>query len=387
MKPLSLFLALLAASSFSLSRAEENEHAAAPEAVVEEPAFDVFHRRLDAARARYDTSGLPLVSPTTGRRLQGALREALLPCVRDAFLELAETNQIVLIPNLVLSVEGRTNDIWQCVSLYVFGDDDKEARSCDFVLRLHSRTHPLFPDFGDSVEAHLFKRRMVFRDGTWQRSYEHAPLGPGDWLAFPKANITWCGIDLWELEREDFRDGFLRKVPFAELVASPTNPPAPTIPVSPPSAEAFSRAVRALRIRFETLDPAKIEDEACEVMRHAGDSWERRAPQLSGGALPLPDSWQAPFRDAIEPLCSDVFFDIVPVESKRADGSPFRKTAVHATACIESAWVEILFTPSGSNPADERNDTGSDDAKKEAGWIAPSVFAFPLSSSAVEAFL
>ncbi len=326
------------------------------------PDFAAFESRLEAARERYSMSGLETVTPETGRRLQGRLRDALLPPVRTALLELAESNRVVVIVDQVLSDPGRTNDVWQCATLFVSPDETETGFERNIVFRLFSRTMPLFPDYGDDFETYAFKRIGTTAEGCWVMPSD---VSPAKWISLPRANITWCGIDLWEIEHEDFRDGLLRRIPLEEALR-PDDPPTPVLQVMPkPTDDAFALAAQTLTNRLATVDLAALAEEAQEISRHAPhrDGW------------PLPDSWLAPFEKALAPVCRERKYSLSSGQ-RDFDSGPHRFSFLHADVRVGETWLRLLFFPFDGGPQPEASD-----APPSAGgagiWAAPFLWVEP----------
>ncbi len=326
------------------------------------PDFAAFESRLEAARERYSMSGLETVTPETGRRLQGRLRDALLPPVRTALLELAESNRVVVIVDQVLSDPGRTNDVWQCATLFVSPDETETGFERNIVFRLFSRTMPLFPDYGDDFETYAFKRIGTTAEGCWVMPSD---VSPAKWISLPRANITWCGIDLWEIEHEDFRDGLLRRIPLEEALR-PDAPPPPALQVMPkPTDDAFALAAQTLTNRLAAVDLAALAEEAQEISRHAPhrDGW------------PLPDSWLAPFEKALAPVCGERRYSLSSGQREFDSGS-HRFSFLHADVRVGETWLRLSFFPFDGGPKPEASD-----APPSAGgagiWAAPFLWVEP----------
>ena len=314
--------------------------------------YEAFERRVDAAREHYSGNHLPERVPDEGRRLQGRLRDALPAAVRTRILAFAETNRLVVIPSLVVATEGRTNDVWVGVSMTVSPDESDRAFGRDVVFRLHSRTFWVFPDYGDDFETYTLKHGAFFYKGAWRwdTMFELA-----DWAAIPKANITWCGIDLWEIEHEDFRDGLLRRIPFEDAFEPLSFPPPPEHPGSPPTDEAFALAVQAITNRLAAVDMDVLAEEARQISDHVPyrriprpqDPWSD--PSLFSD-LPIPESWVVPFRDALGPVCDELLFELTPVRRVVESGTERAWPALKAQARIGEALCSIRFFPFDCKP-------------------------------------
>ena len=315
--------------------------------------FDAFEQRLDAARARYSTD-LPLRRPEEGRRLQGRLRDALPAPVRSRILAFAETNRLVVIPDFVVLTEGRTNDVWAGVSLSVCPDEeDKDAFGCAVVFRLHSRTATVYPNYGEDFETYKLKKGASFWGVKW--NWDDPMIRLADWAAYPKANITWCGIDLWEIEHEDFRDGLLRRVPFEEAFAPLSFPPPPEHPVSRPTDEAFALAVEAVTNRLAAVDMDILAEEARQISDHVPSRHSERPldpwPTPSDyRRLPLPASWLVPFENALGPVCDEMLFELTSAKRVVESGTECVRPALKAMVRIGETWCALLFFPFDCKP-------------------------------------
>ena len=319
--------------------------------------FDAFEQRLDAARARYATD-LPLRRPEEGLRLQGLLRDALPAPVRSRILAFAETNRLVVVPSFVVSTEGRTNDVWVGVSLSVCADESHAAFGCDVVFRLHSRTAKFYPDYGEDFETYKLKHRAAFWGGEWH--WNDPMIRPADWAAYPKANITWCGIDLWEIEHEDFRDGLLLRVPFDPGLLD------------------------LLRGGLDVLA-----EEARQISDHVPS---RRGPRLlylwpsssDYTGLPLPASWLVPFENALGPICDETLFELTSV--KRGIESEERvQPALRASVRIGETWCELTFFPFDCKPEHVgaiKSFPGTNDIPASTAlWASPFLLIVPAGDS------
>ena len=344
---------------------------------VLDPDFAAFESRLEAARERYSMSGLETMTPETGRRLQGRLRDALLPPVRTALQELAESNRVVVVVDRVFSDTGRTNDVWQYASLGICPDESDRAFGRDVVFRLFSRTATSFPDYGDDFETYVFKRVGKTVDGC--RVYKRtdadgdecwlfpAVVGPLDWISLPKANITWCGIDLWEIEHEDFRDGLLRRVPLVEAFR-PDGPPPPALRTVPkPTDDAFVFAVQTLTNHLSAVDLAALAEEAQEISRHVPE------PDLNG--WPLPDSWLAPFEKALAPVCGERRYSLSSGHREFDSGSR-RFSFLHADVRVGEVWLRLSFFPVDGEPKPEASDAPPSTGGPGV-WAAPFLLVEP----------
>ena len=339
--------------------------------------YEAFERRVDAARERYSGNHLPERVPDEDRRLQGRLRDALPAAVRTRILAFAETNRLTVIPSFVVSTEGRTNDVWVGVSMSVFPDGPDRAFGRDVVFRLHSRTFWVFPDYGDDFETYTLKHGAFFYKGAWRwdTMFELA-----DWAAIPKANITWCGIDLWEIEHEDFRDGLLRRIPFEEAFEPLSFPPPPEHPGSPPTDEAFALAVQAITNRLAAVDMDVLAEEARQISDHVPyrriprpqDPWSD--PSLFSD-LPIPESWLVPFRDALGPVCDELLFELTPVRRVVKSGTERAWPALKAQARIGEALCSIRFFPFDCKP--KRIGTIESIPGTDGGAASPSLWASP----------
>ena len=321
--------------------------------------YDAFEARLDAARRRYDTSALPRVEPESGRRLQGSLRDTLLPPVRDRILAWAETNQARIQPISVFTVRGRSNDIWHAVSMAVWPEEPEPGNWVDAVFRLHSRTAIVFPEYGDDFET-FTPKRLDFFSGEQRFGY---PLE--DWACLPKANITWCGVDFWEIEHPDFREGLLHPVPFDDLLRSgrPPSPDRTNIPPAP-APEALAAAVEAVSNRVAALDADALREEARQVSQHIPD---RALLAAEHAILPLPDAWCAPFEAALAPVC-DGRPDFGLYKLRRTGGGSDEEEIgyIAATLTVGEARIRVLFLPFDMT-----------DAAPEFHRIAPGILVSP----------
>ena len=314
--------------------------------------YEAFERRVDAAREHYSGNHLPERVPDEGRRLQGRLRDALPVAVRTRILAFAETNRLTVIPSFVVSTEGRTNDVWVGVSMTVSPEGADCAFGRDVVFRLHSRTFWVFPDYGDDFETYTLKHGARFRNGKWEWD---AMFEPADWAMFPKANITWCGIDLWEIEHEDFRDGLLRRIPFEEAFDPLSFPQPPDHPVAPPTDEAFAHAVKAITNRLAAVDMDVLAEEARQISDHVPS---RRMPRSQDpwsdsslfSNLPIPESWLVPFRDALGPVCDELLFELTTVRRVVESETEYARPALMAQARIGEAWCLLRFFPFDCKP-------------------------------------
>ena len=300
---------------------------------------DAFEARLKAARRLYDTSDLPLAEPETGRRLQGPLRDALLPPVRNRLLAWAETNQVSIQPVSVVTKPGRSNDVWHAVSLAVFPDGPKPGTWIDAFFRLHSRTREVFPDYGTDFETYVPKSFESFSGYHYHCAYD-----PDTWADLPKANITWCCIDLWELEHPDFREGLLRPVPFDDLLRSGRPPSHDRTDIPPaPAPEALAAAVEAVSNRIAALDADALREEARQVSNHVPD---RALLAAEHAILPLPDAWCAPFEAALGPVC-DGQPDFGLYKLRRTGGGNDEQEIgyIAATLTVGEAQIRVLFLP------------------------------------------
>ncbi len=336
MKKLALLLPLLALAA--AARAEETN---APSA------YAAFERRLDAARERYATD-LPVRIPGEGQRLVGLLRDTLPAPVRSRILAFAETNHLDVLPSFVVSAEGRTNDLWVGASLTILPEGTNVAFGRDVVFRLHSRTATSYPDYGEDFETYALKSGADFVDGAWQ--WDHPSIRLADWAAYPKANITWCGIDLWEIEHADFRDGLLRKIPFEEAFSRLSFPPPPEHPVSRSTSEAFALAVQTITNRLAAVDMDVLAEEARQVSQHVPGDGIRLPPPGDGIRLPPPESWLVPFKDALGPVCDEMLFELTSVRRTVESGTEYVQPALSATVRIGETWCALLFFPFDCKP-------------------------------------
>lgn len=331
MKKLALVLPLLALAAPARAEDPATNMSAAS-------AYAAFERRLDAARERYATD-LPVRIPDEGRRLVGLLRDTLPAPVRSRILAFAETNHLDVLPSFVVSAEGRTNDLWVGASLTILPDGTNVAFGRDVVFRLHSRTVTSYPDYGEDFETYALKSGAFFVNGEWQ--WEHPRIRLADWAAYPKANITWCGIDLWEIEHADFRDGLLRKIPFEEAFSRLSFPPPPEHPVSRSTDEAFALAVQTITNRLAAVDMDVLAEEARQVSQHVPDD---------GIRLPPPETWLVPFEDALGPVCDEMLFELTSVGRTVESGTECVQPALSATVRIGETWCALLFFPFDCKP-------------------------------------
>ena len=323
-----LFLLPLLALAFPATAEETN-------AVSE---FAAFEQRLDAARERYATD-LPVRTPDEGQRLIGRLRDALPAPVRFRILAFAETKRLNVMPSFVVSAEGRTNDLWVGASLTILPEGTNVAYERDVAFRLHSRTATIYPDYGEDFETYTLKSGASFWDGKWH--WNHPMIRLADWAAYPKANITWCGIDLWEIEHADFRDGLLRKIPFEEAFSPLSLPPPPEHPVSRSTDEAFALAVQTITNRLAAVDMDALAEEARQVSQHVPSD---------GIRLPPPASWLVPFEEALGPVCDEMLFELTSVGRNVESGTECVRAALSATIRIGETWCALIFFPFDCKP-------------------------------------